>query len=113
MGAYGCFSPIYNYDPYYTPYGSTERPPPPPKYFARPTIKENVRQQRGRKPKVQPPPPPPQPPEPMGPPRLSAGPRLYTVEKTDVLGRPRMDSTCTPEQLQYYKDGGKGVYTGF
>ncbi|MCJ1346026.1 hypothetical protein MMC31_004237, partial [Peltigera leucophlebia] len=92
--AYGCFSPIYNLDPYYTPYGSAERPPPPPKYFERPTVGENVRRRKGRKPKVPPPTPPPEPPQSMGPPKIpsegeDAGPFVW--EKPDVPGRPRTD----------------------
>lgn len=61
------------------------------------------------------PPPPPQPPESMGPPKVSApgergGARPFLWEKTNVLGRPRRSSTCTPEQLQYYGNGGTGVF---
>lgn len=110
MDAYGCFSPIYSHDPYYTPYGSTERPPPPPEFFARPTVGENVRPRRGRKPKEQLPPPDPEPLEPMGPPKVSTSPWPYAWGKPILQGRPREESSCTPEQLQYYENGGTGVF---
>lgn len=83
---------------------------------------------RGRKPNVEPssqpsPPPESEPesgPEPdlpgsMGIPRVSlpgvgdAGPR-YVWQKPDIPGRPKRDGNCNPEQLQYYRSGGTGVF---
>lgn len=90
------------------------------------SVAENESRGRFRKPKVEPssgpspplePKPEPEPPGSVGLPRVSlpsvddAG-EPYVWQKPDVPGRPKRDGNCSPEQLQYYKSGGTGVFNG-
>lgn len=84
------------------------------------SVAENESRGRFRKPKVEPssePKPEPEPPGSVGLPKVSlpsvddAG-TPYVWQKPDVPGRPRRDGNCSPEQLQYYKSGGTGVFNG-
>lgn len=90
------------------------------------SVAENEARGRFRKPKVEPSsePSPPLEPEPepelpgsVGLPKISlpsvdgAG-TPYVWQKPNVRGRPKRDGNCSPEQLQYYKSGGTGVFNG-